>query len=146
MRHMRRNWRIYEQMLAAKFALLLCPPQNSSKAREVKLSFNGVWWIRGDGGYTDAAIYLAKLLKTRFGLTYRQVEVLLKAICSVLNLHLPIPDHSTIARRAKKMPVIPLPPGPITLKVDHGGVFVEQSANGHVNIALDPETGNIHVY
>ncbi|HYG89345.1 MAG TPA: transposase [Azospirillum sp.] len=55
----------------------------------------------GQPNYSDLAITTALMLRAVFRLALRQTEGLIASILQLLGLALPIPDHSTIARRAR---------------------------------------------
>ena len=60
------------------------------------------WWPR----YSALAITTALTLRAVFRLALRQTEGLIGSILQLLGLDLPVPDHSTLSRRAEtlKMP------------------------------------------
>jgi Transposase DDE domain len=61
-----------------------------------------------------------------FSLALRQAEGFLRSLCAQLELDMPIPDHSTLSRRAKKLGRISLSAvpsaGPIHLVIDSTGL------------------------
>ncbi len=63
----------------------------------------------GQPSYSDLAITTALMLRAVFRLALRQTEGLLASILHLLGLELPVPDHSTIARRAR---TVTLPSAP----------------------------------
>ena len=63
----------------------------------------------GQPSYSDLAITTALMLRAVFHLALRQTEGLLGSILHLLGLELPVPDHSTIGRRA---PTVKLPARP----------------------------------
>ncbi|WP_052710450.1 IS5/IS1182 family transposase [Azospirillum thiophilum] len=65
------------------------------------------------------------MLRAVFRLALRQTEGLLASILHLLGLDLPVPDHSTLARRARTVTLASLPRsagGPIHLLVDSTGL------------------------
>ena len=65
------------------------------------------------------------MLRAVFRLALRQTEGLLGSILRLLGLELPVPDHSTIGRRARtiKLPARPRSDdGPLHLLVDSTGL------------------------
>jgi hypothetical protein len=65
------------------------------------------------------------MLRAVFRLALRQTEGLVGSILHLLGLELPVPDHSTIGRRARtsKLPARPhLNGGPLQLLVDSTGL------------------------
>ncbi|MCW2239023.1 hypothetical protein M2351_003653 [Azospirillum canadense] len=79
----------------------------------------------GQPNYSDLAITTALLLRAVFRLALRQTEGLIGSVLQLLGLELPVPDHSTIARRARTV-TLPSPPrssgGPLHLLVDSTGL------------------------
>ncbi len=79
----------------------------------------------GQPHYSDLAITTALTLRAVFHLALRQTERLLGSILGLLGLDLPVPDHSTLARRAQTL-TLPRPPqatnGPLHLLVDSTGL------------------------
>ena len=79
----------------------------------------------GQPSYSDLAITTALMLRAVFRLALRQTEGLIGSILRLLGLELPVPDHSTIGRRARtvKLPARPrLNGGPLHLLVDSTGL------------------------
>ncbi|ALG74521.1 hypothetical protein VY88_30305 [Azospirillum thiophilum] len=65
------------------------------------------------------------MLRAVFRLALRQTEGLLASILHLLGLDLPVPDHSTLARRARTVTLASLPRsagGPLHLLVDSTGL------------------------
>nr|WP_247895234.1 transposase [Azospirillum brasilense] len=58
----------------------------------------------GQPAYSDLAITTALMLRAVFHLALRQTEGLIDSILQLLGLDLPVPDHTTIARRARTVP------------------------------------------
>ncbi|MBP2309734.1 IS5 family transposase [Azospirillum melinis] len=79
----------------------------------------------GQPNYSDLAITTALMLRAVFHLALRQTEGLIGSILHLLGLDLPVPDHSTIARRARTV-TLPATPrstsGPLHLLVDSTGL------------------------
>ncbi len=79
----------------------------------------------GQPSYSDLAITTALVLRAVFRLALRQTEGLIGSILHLLGLELPVPDHSTIGRRARtiKLPARPRSDdGPLHLLVDSTGL------------------------
>ena len=79
----------------------------------------------GQPHYSALAITTALMLRIVFRLALRQTEGLIGSILHLLGLELPVPDHSTIGRRARtiKLPARPRPSGePLQLLVDSTGL------------------------
>ncbi len=77
--------------------------------------------------YSDTAIELMVTIQSLFGLAGRQTEGFVESIFQLIDLDLPVPDHSTVSRRLSKLnvqlPVIPTNEA-IHLVVDSTGVKV----------------------
>src|SRR5689334_19312377 len=79
----------------------------------------------GQPHYSDLAITTALTLRAVFHLALRQTEGLIGSILQLLGLDLPVPDFSTLSRRAQNL-VLPAQPrttgGAIHLLVDSSGL------------------------
>jgi hypothetical protein len=75
--------------------------------------------------YSDLAITTALTLRAVFHLALRQTEGLIGSVLQLLGLDLPVPDFSTLSRRAQNLE-LPVQPratgGPIHLLVDSSGL------------------------
>lgn len=73
--------------------------------------FEKVWLYAGEKqrgsqfAYSDKAIELMLTMKEVFHLTNRGVEGFVCSLFAMLNLHLPVPDHSTLSKRGKTLNV-----------------------------------------
>jgi hypothetical protein len=65
----------------------------------------------GQSWYSPLAILTALTLRTVFRLALRQTEGLIGSIMRLLGLDLPVPDHTTLSRRADGLVMPPLPHG-----------------------------------
>lgn len=70
--------------------------------------------------YSEKAIEIMLTIKEVFHLTNRGVEGFARSVFEMLNIHLPVPDYSTLSKRAK------------TMKVK-----LPKKANGSMNLVLD---------
>jgi hypothetical protein len=59
----------------------------------------------GQPWYSPLAILTALTIRTVFRLAYRQAEGLLGSVVGLLGLALPVPDHTTLSRRAATLEV-----------------------------------------
>src|SRR3712207_919365 len=59
----------------------------------------------GQPWYSELAILTALTLRAVFRLAYRQTEGLIGSIIRLLGLRLPVPDHTTLSRRAATLEV-----------------------------------------
>lgn len=85
------------------------------------------WQSRGVGGqarFTDAAIQTSLMLRAAFKLPLRQGEGLMNSVITLMSLTISAPDHTTVSRRAVKLPVImaSLPDGPLHVLIDSTGL------------------------
>ena len=67
----------------------------------------------GQPWYSELAILTALTLRAVFRLAYRQTEGLIGSVIRLLGLDLPVPDHTTLSRRAATLEV-PRPQRPST--------------------------------
>src|SRR5918993_1423831 len=112
------------------------------------------------GPLPHLAIATALTLRAVFRLALRQTEGLIGSILKLLGLDLPVPDHSTLSRRAVTLDVPRLSPisrGPVHLLVDSTGLrlcgpgewLIEKHGTKRrrswrkLHIGIDAETGQI---
>ena len=79
----------------------------------------------GQPHYSDLAITTALTLRAVFHLPLRQTEGLISSILQLLGFDLPVPDFSTLSRRARSLELPAQPPAPggaIHLLVDSSGL------------------------
>src|ERR671938_730416 len=78
----------------------------------------------GQPRYSAVAIETALKLRVVFHLAFRQTEGLIGSLLQLLGLDLPVPDHSTLSRRARTLTVAPRPQlgSPLHLLVDSTGL------------------------
>ena len=119
-----RNWREYEQGLRARGDVTVWFGEGAIAN-----------WISSSTGapggprlYSDLAIETSLTLRTVFGLPLRQTEGFVGSLLRMLGLeHLPVPDHSTLSRRAQTLDVVPKSAqsrGSIHLIVDSTGLQI----------------------
>jgi hypothetical protein len=115
----------------------------------------------GQPSYSDLAIATALTLRAVFRLALRQTEGLIGSVLHLLGLDLPVPDHSTLSRRAETLEV-PRPATrpreePMHLPVDSTGLrlcgpgewLVEKHGTKRrrgwrkLHLATDADTGRI---
>jgi transposase len=88
----------------------------------------------GQARYSDVAIEAAVMVRLVFHQPLRQTEGLLGSLLDLMGLDLPVPDHTTISRRAVRLaPVLPTtrPAGPVTLVIDSTGLKVYGAGEWH---------------
>ena len=66
-------------------------------------------WARRARSVYDAAIQTVLMLRTAFKLALRQSEGLMTSVLSLMGLTISAPDHTTVSRRAARLPVIQAP-------------------------------------
>ena len=154
-RHRVTNWATYDASLRARGSLTVWFTAEAMEARKAEPR-------TGRGGqprYSDLAIATALTLRTVFRLALRQTEGLIGSVLQLLGLDLPVPDHSTLSRRAETLEV-PRPKAgsePVHLLVDSTGLkfcgpgewLVEKHGTKRrrswkkLHLATDADTGQI---
>ena len=114
------NWPAYEAGLRRRGSLTLWIEDGALEH----------WQSCGPGGqarYTDAAIQTSLMVRTAFKLPLRQTEGLMASVLTLMGLTISAPDHTTVSRRAVKLPAIRLasvPRGPLHVLIDSTGLQV----------------------
>jgi IS5 family transposase len=96
-----KNWSEYEKALV----------QRGSITFWLSDDFEQVWLYAGEKQrgsqfeYSDKAIEMMLMIKEVFHLTNRGVEGFVRSLFVMLNIHLPVPDHSTLSKRGKTLQV-----------------------------------------
>ena len=154
-RHQVTNWATYDASLRARGSLTVWFTAEAMEAWKAEPR-------TGRGGqprYSDLAIATALTLRTVFRLALRQTEGLIGSVLQLLGLDLPVPDHSTLSRRAETLEV-PRPKAgsePVHLLVDSTGLkfcgpgewLVEKHGTKRrrswkkLHLATDADTGQI---
>src|SRR3954449_2345909 len=149
------NWPAYDASLRQRGSLTVWFTDEAIAAWEAepRTTRGGQPW------YSELAILTALTLRAVFRLALRQTEGLIGSILRLLGLDLPVPDHSTLSRRAETLEV-PRPRSsaePLHLLVDSTGVKLcgagEWLAEKHatrkrrswkkLHIGMDAGTGRI---
>ncbi len=119
------------------------------------------WLVeRGRGVYSEPAVETCLTLRVVFGLALRQTEGFVASILKLLDLDLPVPDHTTLSRRATGLALVKrkvLREGALDIIVDstglrihgpgewlgarHGGERRRQWRKLH--LGLDPDSGDL---
>src|SRR4051794_16592564 len=119
-RHRVTNWAAYDAGLCARGSLTVWfTPEAVAVWRAEPRTGRG-----GQPHYSDLAITTALSLRAVFRLALRQTEGLIGSVLQLLGLDLPVPDHSTLSRRAETLEV-PRPKAgsaPVHLLVDSTGL------------------------
>ena len=111
-----RNWSEYEKSLV----------QRGSITFWLSDDFEKIWKYAGETQrgsqfeYNDKAIEIMLTIKEVFHLSNRSVEGFVHSVFMMLNVHLAVPDHSTLSKRAKNLKV-----------------RLPRKANGSMNLVLD---------
>jgi hypothetical protein len=96
-----KNWSEYDKVLV----------QRGSLTFWLSDDFEKTWRYVGEKqrgsqfGYSDQAILLMLTVKEVFHLTNRGVEGFMRSVFQLLNVDLPVPDHSTLSKRGKSVKV-----------------------------------------
>jgi hypothetical protein len=156
-RHRVTNWSEYEAGLRARGSLTVWFTAEAVAAwAAAPRTTRG-----GQPSYSDLAIATAPALRAVFRLALRQAEGLIASVLHLLGLDLPVPDHSTLSRRAEA-PRVPRPATrpsgePVHLLVDGTGLKLcgpgEWLVEKHgartrrgwrkLHLATDADTGHI---
>ena len=122
-RHRVTNWAEYDAGLRARGSLTVWfTPEAIAAWRAEPRTTRG-----GQPSYSDLAITTALTLRAVFRLALRQTEGLIGSILQLLGLDLPVPDHSTLSRRAETL-AVPRPKAgsaPMHLLVDSTGLKLD---------------------
>jgi hypothetical protein len=118
------NWAEYEAGLRRRGSLTLwITPEALANWRAPRRRTPG-----GQPRYSDLAIETTLMLGCAFGmLRLRQTEGLMNSVIDLMGLDLPVPDHTTLGRRAQKQPIrirFTLPDGPLHVLADSTGLKV----------------------
>lgn len=111
-----KNWSEYEKALV----------QRSSIKFWLSDDFEKVWMYAGEKqrgsqfDYSQKAIEIMLTIKEVFHLTNRGTEGFVRSVFQMMNIDLPVPDHSTLSKRSK------------TLKVN-----LPRKTSGSLNLVLD---------
>jgi hypothetical protein len=96
-----KNWSEYDKALA----------QRGSITFWLSDDFEKNWLYAGEKqrgsqfDYSDKAIEIMLTIKEVFHLTNRQTEGFMRSLFAMLKIALPVPDHSTLSKRGKKLKV-----------------------------------------
>ena len=109
----------------------------------------------GQRRYADIAIEAALTIRMVFHLPLRQTEGFLYSLMQLLDIDLPIPDHTTLSRRLRKLGEIHFQPathGPLHLLIDSTGLRIHvghlrkpprNRAWRKLHLAVDADSGQI---
>jgi hypothetical protein len=153
--HRVKNWAEYDAGLRARGSLTVWFTTEAIEAwRAAPRTTRG-----GQPSYSALAITTALTLRAVFRLPLRQTEGLIGSVLQLLGLDLPVPDHSTLSRRAETLEVLRPKAGsePVHLLVDSTGLklcgpgewLVEKHGTKRrrawrvLHLATDADTGRI---
>lgn len=98
-----RNWKEYDQGLKQRGSISFW----FSEEAVSNWLMNEKTGNRGASPYfSDQAIKTFMIVKCLFKLAGRQAEGFLESLLSLMKIDLPVPDHSTVSRRAKKLEIV----------------------------------------
>ncbi len=149
------NWSAYEKALV----------QRGSITFWLADDFETTWGHVGNKqrgaqfAYSDQAILTMLTVKEVFHLTNRQAEGFMRSLFALLHIDLAVPDHSTLSKRGKSVPVR-LPKkarGPLSIVMDSSGLKIygegEWKVRMHgkskrrtwrkLHVGVDPTSGEI---
>lgn len=150
------NWRGYDRALQQRGSLTVwVTPEALAAWAPAKTGQRG-----RPPAYSDLAIETAVMLRLAMGRPWRQTEGLLRSIIGLLGLALPVPDHTTLARRSARLPLttaLKTPTGPVTVVIDSSGLkmfgageWLHEKHGGKprrdwrkLHLAVDPDSGDI---
>src|SRR5690349_18990807 len=117
------NWAAYEAGLRRRGSLTLWVSEDAIAAwRAAPRTTSG-----GQARYSDVAIETAVMVRLVFHQPLRQTEGLLGSLLDLMGLDLPVPDHTTLSRRAARLAPVrrsALLAGLVTLVIDSTGLKV----------------------
>lgn len=116
------NWKDYDRALVQRGSLTLWIDEDALQ----HWAYEGPSQRGAQCLYSDLAIETMLTLREVFHQTNRAVEGFVRSLFTLLAVHLPVPDHTTLSRRGRKLEVA-LPkraPGPLHLVLDSSGLKV----------------------
>ena len=148
-----RNWPKYEAGLQRRGALTIWLADTALEAWRAPPSGKP----GGQRTYSDLAIEAALTIRMVFHLPLRQTEGFLRSLADLLEVGLPIPDHTTLFRRLKKLETLRfrrlVTDQPIHLLIDSTGLRIHV---GHLrkppkrrvwrklHLAVNADTGEVN--
>jgi len=119
------NWQEYNESLKSRGDITFWIEENAIKNWEEDQTSH---CTRGRSTkYSDLAIQIMYTIRQLFSLALRQMEGFVSSIFKLMKLKLPIPDYTTVSRRAQKLSiniVTSKPEGKIHLILDSTGIKV----------------------
>jgi len=147
-----RNWPEYEAGLRRRGDLTIWFSDDAIKSWRAPTSGRP----GGQRIYANIAIEAALTIRMVFHLPLRQIEGFLRSLTNMLDVEIPIPDHTTLSRRLKTVGEIPFRAvasnRPIHLLIDSTGLRIhvgnlrkppKRRAWRKLHLAVDANTGEI---
>ncbi len=147
-----RNWRSYEAGLRSRGDLTVWISEDAIKCWRAPASGKP----GGQRIYANVAIETALTLRMVFHLPLRQTEGFLGSLADKLGVNIPIPDHTTLSRRARtlgKLPVwVSAGNRPIHILIDSTGLTIhvgnrrkppKRRAWRKLHVGVDAMTGDV---
>ena len=120
-----RNWAAYNASLVQRGSITFWISEDVINAWEAQS--DGPRKRGGQKLYSDMAIECMLTIRAVFHLPLRAVEGFVRSLFELMDLNLPVPDYSTVCKRAKHL-TVNLPPtasdGPIHVVVDSTGLKI----------------------
>ncbi len=151
-RYRLRNWSEYEASLRSRGDLTVWLSDDALDSWRAPASGKPA----GQRTYANIAIEVALTIRMVFQLPLRQTEGFLRCLLQLLELNLPIPDHTTLSRRLQKLDQIRFrkltTARPIHLLIDSTGLRIhvghlrkppKNRAWRKLHLAVDARTGEI---
>ena len=151
-----KNWRDYDAALCRRGDLTVWVTAEALEA-----------WTPANTGrrgrprrYSEMVVETGLMLRLAFGRPWRQTEGMLASILRLLDVNLPVPDHTTFSRRSVDLTVakaVRTATGPVNVVIDPTGLKVfgagewQRETHGgkgrrtwrKLHLAADPDTGEI---
>jgi hypothetical protein len=146
------NWATYEAGLRQRGSVTIWLSEDARKS----WCFNGRRKPGGKRVYSNQAIETFWTITMIYGLGLRQTEGFIGSLFELARVDLPVPDHSTVSRRMRKLGRAQLLPrtgkGPIHLLLDSSGLTIhvgnarkppKRRGWRKIHLAVDGKTGDI---
>jgi Transposase DDE domain len=151
-----KNWRDYDAALRRRGDLTVWVTAEAIEA-----------WTPANTGrrgrpqqYSAIVVETGLMLRLAFARPWRQTEGMLASILRLLDVNLPVPDHTTFSRRSADLTVakaVKAATGPVNVVIDSTGLKVFGAGEWHrekhggkgrrtgrkLHLAADPDTGEI---
>jgi transposase len=151
-----KNWRDYDAALCRRGDLTVWVTAEAIEA-----------WTPANTGrrgrpqrYSAIVVETGLMLRLAFARPWRQTEGMLASILRLLDVNLPVPDHTTFSRRSADLTVakaVKAATGPVNVVIDSTGLKVFGAGEWHrekhggkgrrtwrkLHLAADPDTGEI---